>query len=124
LEEAEKAAATLAQEGVSVTLADARFAKPFDTDLLAELIANHRGLLIVEEGSPGGFSAHVMQYLANEGLLSSHCAVRVAPIADAYIDHDTRGGQLAKAGIDAPALVARARQMLGAAAKDDKNQAS
>ena len=121
LEEAEKAAAILAQEGISVTLADARFAKPFDTELLAQLIANHSGLLIVEEGSPGGFSAHVMQYLANEGLLSSDCAVRVAPIIDAYIDHDTRSGQLAKAGIDASALVQRAKQMLSAPDKHDKS---
>jgi len=62
-----------------------------------------------------------MQYLANEGLLSSGCAVRVAPIADAYIDHDTRAGQLKKAGIDAAALVVRAKQMLGASAMRDKN---
>ena len=121
LEEAEKAATMLAQQGISVTLADARFAKPFDTELLTKLVTSHSGLLIVEEGSPGGFSAHVMQYLANEGLLSSDCAVRVAPIADAYIDHDTRAGQLKKAGIDAAALVVRAKEMLGASAMRDKN---
>ena len=104
-----------------MTLADARFAKPFDTELVTKLVTSHSGLLIVEEGSPGGFSAHVMQYLANEGLLSADCAVRVAPIADRYIDHDTRAGQLAKAGIDASALVARAKQILGSSAKRDKD---
>lgn len=115
LDEAKKAADILAKDGLSVTLADARFAKPFDTDMIAGLIRDHKALLIVEEGSRGGFSAHVLQYLANAGLLSSDCAVRVAPIADAYIDHDTRPGQLAKAGIDAPALVAHINEMLPAA---------
>lgn len=115
LDEAKKAADILAKDGLSVTLADARFAKPFDTDMIAGLIRDHKALLIVEEGSRGGFSAHVLQYLANAGLLSSDCAVRVAPIADAYIDHDTRPGQLAKAGIDAPALVAHINEILPAA---------
>ncbi|MGC6536035.1 MAG: 1-deoxy-D-xylulose-5-phosphate synthase [Candidatus Puniceispirillaceae bacterium] len=105
IEEAEIAAKQLAQNGLSVTLADARFAKPFDKKMLADLIASHQMLLIVEEGSPGGFSAHIMQYLANEGLLSSDCAIRVAMIADAYIDHNDRAGQLAEAGIDANAIV-------------------
>ena len=105
LEEAEIAAKQLAQNGLSVTLADARFAKPFDKKMLADLIASHQMLLIVEEGSPGGFSAHIMQYLANEGLLSSDCAIRVAMITDAYIDHNDRAGQLAEAGIDANAIV-------------------
>ena len=112
LDEAHKAAATLQAQGVSVTLADARFAKPFDKDMIASLIANHRALLIVEEGSPGGFSAHVLQYLANAGLLSSDCAIRVAPIADSYIDHDSRPGQLAKAGIDAASLVRHIEEMI------------
>ena len=112
LDEAHKAAATLQAQGVSVTLADARFAKPFDKDMIASLIANHRALLIVEEGSPGGFSAHVLQYLANAGLLSSDCAIRVAPIADSYIDHDSRPGQLAKAGIDAASLVQHIEEMV------------
>ena len=112
LDEAHKAAATLQAQGVSVTLADARFAKPFDKDMIASLIANHRALLIVEEGSPGGFSAHVLQYLANAGLLSSDCAIRVAPIADSYIDHDSRPGQLAKAGIDAASLVQHIEEMI------------
>ena len=120
LDEAQKAATQLSAKGVSVTLADARFAKPFDKDMIAKLVQNHRALLIVEEGSPGGFSAHVLQYLANAGLLSSDCAIRVAPIADAYIDHDSRPGQLAKAGIDAPALVTHIEEMV--AIKTPKKQ--
>ena len=112
LEETEKAAAILAEEGVSVTLADARFAKPFDKELVADLVRSHKGLLIVEEGSPGGFSAHLLQYMANEGLLLQGGDIKVATIADDYIDHDTRQGQLKKAGIDANALVGYVRAMV------------
>ena len=122
LDEAQKAATQLSAKGVSVTLADARFAKPFDKDMIAKLVQNHRALLIVEEGSPGGFSAHVLQYLANAGLLSSDCAIRVAPIADAYIDHDSRPGQLAKAGIDAPALVTHIEEMVAIKTPKKKSQ--
>ena len=115
LEEAEKAGALLEAEGYSVTIADARFAKPLDKDLIRQLISDHDALLIVEEASPGGFSAHLMQYCANEGLLSSDCKVRIAHIADDYIDHDSRPGQLAKAGIDAAALVEKAKSILPSA---------
>jgi len=115
LEEAEKAGALLEAEGYSVTIADARFAKPLDKDLIRQLISDHDALLVVEEASPGGFSAHLMQYCANEGLLSSDCKIRIAHIADDYIDHDSRPGQLAKAGIDAAALVEKAKSILPSA---------
>ena len=112
LEESEKAAMRLADEGISVTLADARFAKPFDKALVRELVTSHKGVLIVEESSPGGFSAHLLQYMANEGLLMQGCDIKVAQIADDYIDHDTRQGQLQKAGIDAASLVGYVRSMV------------
>ena len=112
LEESEKAAMRLAEEGISVTLADARFAKPFDKALVRELVTSHKGVLIVEEGSPGGFSAHLLQYMANDGLLMQGCDIKVAQIADDYIDHDTRQGQLQKAGIDADSLVGYVRSMV------------
>ena len=115
LEEAEKAAAQLESEGISVTIADARFAKPFDRALVTKLIETHKALLIVEESSPGGFSAHLLQFAANEGLLQKGCEIRVATIADDYIDHAGRPGQLAMAGIDAAHLVALAKDMLGKA---------
>ena len=111
IEETEKAARQLEEEGLSVTLADARFAKPFDQEMIKDLVQQHQALVIVEEGSGGGFASHVMTFLANEGLLSVGCDIRVAQIKDAYIDHDSRPGQLAKAGIDAAALVALAHEM-------------
>ena len=122
LEEAEKAADILSQQGVSVTLADARFAKPIDTELLDQLVADHKALLIVEESSPGGFSAHAMQYLANAGLCNRECEIRIAAMADAYIDHAGRVDQLKMAGIDADALVELASQILPSTQKTAKNK--
>ena len=122
LEEAMKAAQKLAEQGVSVTLADARFAKPIDTDLLDYLIANHKALLIVEESSPGGFSAHAMQYLVNQGLCNAGCEIRIAAMADSYIDHAGRSDQLAMAGIDADALIQLAEQILPSQQKAAKNK--
>ena len=122
LEEAEKAANILSQQGVSVTVADARFAKPIDTELLDQLVADHKALLIVEESSPGGFSAHAMQYLANAGLCNRECEIRIAAMADAYIDHAGRADQLKMAGIDADALVELASQILPSTQKTVKNK--
>ena len=122
LEEAEKAANILSQQGVSVTVADARFAKPIDTELLDQLVADHKALLIVEESSPGGFSAHAMQYLANAGLCNQDCAIRIAAMADSYIDHAGRVDQLKMAGIDADALVELASQILPSTQKTAKNK--
>ena len=122
LEEAMKAAQKLAEQGVSVTLADARFAKPIDTELLDYLIANHKALLIVEESSPGGFSAHAMQYLVNQGLCNAGCEIRIAAMADSYIDHAGRSDQLAMAGIDADALIQLAEQILPSQQKAAKNK--
>ena len=122
LEEAEKTAQRLAKQGISVTLADARFAKPIDTALLDYLVANHKALLIVEESSPGGFSAHAMQYLVNQGLCNAGCEIRIAAMADSYIDHAGRADQLAMAGIDADALMQLAEQILPSLQRAAKKQ--
>ena len=122
LEEVEKTAKKLEANGVSVTIADARFAKPIDKDLLEHLVAHHQALLIVEESSPGGFSAHAMQYLVNAGLCNQGCEIRVAAMADNYIDHAGRADQLAMAGIDAEALFERAVQILPSLQKTAKNK--
>ncbi|MGB2468343.1 MAG: 1-deoxy-D-xylulose-5-phosphate synthase, partial [Candidatus Puniceispirillaceae bacterium] len=98
------AAEKLAADGVQITVADARFAKPLDTGLLAELAQNHKYLLIVEEGSPGGFAAHAINYLANHGHLDDGCRVRSVTLPDMFIDHDSQEGQLADAGLDAAGI--------------------
>ncbi|MGA0911602.1 MAG: 1-deoxy-D-xylulose-5-phosphate synthase [Candidatus Puniceispirillaceae bacterium] len=106
------AADRLVAEGVRVTVADARFAKPLDTDLIDQLATQHKTLIIVEEGSPGGFSAHVMSYLANEGHLDGGLKARALTLPDAFIDHDSQQGQLAMAGLDADGVYAAATKIM------------
>jgi len=106
------AADRLVAEGVRVTVADARFAKPLDTDLIDQLATQHKALIIVEEGSPGGFSAHVMSYLANEGHLDGGLKARALTLPDAFIDHDSQQGQLAMAGLDADGVYAAATKIM------------
>jgi 1-deoxy-D-xylulose-5-phosphate synthase len=113
---AEEVADRLADDGISVTLADARFAKPFDTEMLRSLASTHQAMLIIEEGSSGGFSALVMQFLANEGLLDKGLRVRVATLPDSFIDHAERGRQLCLCGLDAKTLYERATALCATAA--------
>jgi len=101
-----EAAEKMAADGVNLTVADARFAKPLDCDLLAALATSHTHILIVEEGSPGGFAAHAINYLANHGYLDHGCRVRSLTLPDVFIDHDSQDGQLASAGLDAAGILA------------------
>ena len=109
------AAAEEVHGGEGFTIADARFAKPLDTALLDELATGHDRLLIVEENSPGGFSAHVLQYLANAGHLDGALAVRCLSLPDRMLDHDSQSGQLALAGLDRAGIAAALTAMTGAA---------
>ena len=101
-----EAAEKMAAGGINITVADARFAKPLDGDLLAALATSHKHILIVEEGSPGGFAAHTINYLANHGYLDHGCRVRSLTLPDVFIDHDSQDGQLASAGLDAAGILA------------------
>lgn len=114
------AAEKLAADGVQITVADARFAKPLDAGLLAELAQNHKYLLIVEEGSPGGFAAHAINYLANHGHLDDGCRVRSVTLPDMFIDHDSQEGQLAGAGLDAAGILHSLKSLSIAAGLDKK----
>jgi 1-deoxy-D-xylulose-5-phosphate synthase len=89
LGECMKAADLLTAVGVSATIADARFMKPLDTDLIRQLVRNHEVLVTVEEGSVGGFGSHVLEYLVGDGLLDRGRIVRTMRLPDAFIDHDT-----------------------------------
>ncbi len=106
------AANDMTADGASPTLADARFAKPLDTELLDQLASTHDSLLIVEENSPGGFSAHVLQYLANAGHLDQGLRVRALSIPDEFIDHDSQAGQLAYCGLDRNGILAAAQTLV------------
>ncbi len=108
-----KAADELAAHGLSTTVADARFAKPLDVDLLLRLAREHEVLLTIEEGSIGGFGAFVMHTLAEHGVLDRGLKVRSMVLPDLFIDQDTPTAMYAKAGLDAKGIVAKAFEALG-----------
>lgn len=108
-----KAADELAALGLSTTLADARFAKPLDVDLLLRLAREHEVLLTIEEGAIGGFGAHVLQTLAEHGVLDSGLKVRCMVLPDVFLDQDTPAAMYAKAGLDARGIVAKTFEALG-----------
>ena len=113
LAEALKAAEELAARGLSTTVADARFAKPLDRELILSLAAKHELLITVEEGSVGGFGAHVMALLADEGALDSGLKIRTMTLPDRYQEHDKPERMYAAAGLDAKGIVAKALSALG-----------
>ena len=100
------AAEDLAAKGLSATVADARFAKPLDTDLIRRLAREHEVLITIEEGSVGGFASQVLQYLASNGLLDHGLKVRPMILPDRFIDHAAPAKQYEQAGLNAPAIVA------------------
>jgi 1-deoxy-D-xylulose-5-phosphate synthase len=116
LKECLKAADDLAGQGISVTVADARFAKPLDTDLVLRLARSHEVLLTVEEGSVGGFGSHVLELLSQKGLLDQGMKVRTLVLPDIFVDHDTPAGQYASIGLDAKGIAAQALHALGRSA--------
>jgi 1-deoxy-D-xylulose-5-phosphate synthase len=116
LAEALKAADDLAARGLSTTVADARFAKPIDRDLVLSLAASHELLIAVEEGSVGGFGSHVMSLLAEAGALDAGLKVRAMTLPDAFQAQDKTERLYAAAGLDAKAIVAKALSVFGAGA--------
>jgi 1-deoxy-D-xylulose-5-phosphate synthase len=107
------AADKLSAYGLSTTVADARFAKPLDHDLIRRLVREHEVLITVEEGAIGGFAAHVMQYLALEGLLDRGLKLRPLTLPDFFIDQDSPEKMYEVAGLDAKSIVATALNALG-----------
>ncbi len=105
LAECLKAADQLAALGLSTTVADARFAKPLDTQLIGRLAREHEVLITVEEGSIGGFGSFVLHYLATAGLLDHGLKVRPLVLPDVFLDHDKPEVMYALAGLDATAIV-------------------
>jgi 1-deoxy-D-xylulose-5-phosphate synthase len=113
LAECLKAADMLAAQGLSATVADARFAKPLDTDLLLRLAKEHEVLIAVEEGAIGGFGAFVMQTLAENGALDRGLRVRCMVLPDRFIDQGSPAAMYASAGLDAKGIVAKVFEALG-----------
>jgi 1-deoxy-D-xylulose-5-phosphate synthase len=113
LQESLKAADQLAAMGLSTTVADARFARPLDSDLLRQLALNHEVVVTVEEGSSGGFGAIVLHYLAEHGHFPSGLKVRSMVLPDVFIDHDKPEKMYDRAGLNAPGIVATVLGALG-----------
>ena len=119
LAECSKAARELATFGLSTTVADARFAKPLDVDLVLRLAREHEVLITVEEGSIGGFGSYVLQALADHGALDSGLKVRSMVLPDIFIDQDSPAAMYAKAGLDSAGIVAKVFDALGRDARTE-----
>ncbi|MBU3730823.1 MAG: 1-deoxy-D-xylulose-5-phosphate synthase [Beijerinckiaceae bacterium] len=122
LQEALKAADILASKGLPATVADARFAKPIDTDLVEKLARTHEVLITIEEGSVGGFGSFVMQHLAEAGLLDKGLKIRSMVLPDTYIEHDKPERMYAEAGLDANGIVTKVMEALGRDAAEAKSR--
>ncbi len=113
LAECTKAARELATFGLSTTVADARFAKPLDVDLVLRLAREHEVLITVEEGAIGGFGSYVFQTLAEHGVLDSGLKIRSMVLPDIFQDQDSPAAMYAKAGLDSAGIVAKVFDALG-----------
>ena len=113
LGDALKAADMLAARGLSTTVADARFAKPLDKDMILQLARHHECLITVEEGAVGGFGAFVLHYLAGEGALDAGLKIRTLVLPDRFQDQDSQANQYAEAGLDAAGITLTALQAFG-----------
>jgi 1-deoxy-D-xylulose-5-phosphate synthase len=108
-----RAARLIAERGLSVTVADARFAKPLDHALIRQLLRHHKALVTIEEGAQGGFGAMVLHDLANDGLLDGRCQVRTMTLPDRFIDQAAPDVMYADAGLSATDIAATAMQAAG-----------
>ena len=114
------AAEELEANGVSTTVADARFAKPLDHDLIRQLARHHKALITVEQGAKGGFGAMVLHDLANQGAFDRGLAVRTMTLPDRFIDHASPAAMYAEAGLTAVDIAATAMEAAGVVHKLDK----
>ncbi len=108
-----KAADEFGALGLSTTVADARFAKPLDVDLILRLAREHEVLITIEEGAIGGFGTYVLQSLAEHGVLDNGLKVRCMVLPDIFIDQDSPAAMYATAGLDAKGIVAKTFEALG-----------
>jgi 1-deoxy-D-xylulose-5-phosphate synthase len=117
LAEALKAAEALETHGLSTTVADARFAKPLDHDLIRQLARHHEVIVTIEEGSRGGFGAFVLHYMSDAGLLDAGLKVRAMTLPDLYQDHDSPAKMYDQARLNAPHIVETVLRALGRSAE-------
>jgi 1-deoxy-D-xylulose-5-phosphate synthase len=113
LQECLKAADQLAAQGLPTAVADARFAKPLDRELVTRLAREHQVLVTIEEGAIGGFGSHVLKFLSDEGLLEGGLKVRTMVLPDMFIDQDNPDAMYRQAGLDAQGIVKTVFAALG-----------
>ncbi|MGB0799190.1 MAG: 1-deoxy-D-xylulose-5-phosphate synthase, partial [Planktomarina sp.] len=113
LAEVEQAAEALVAKGITPTVADARFAKPLDRDMILKLAADHEALITIEEGAVGGFGSHVAQLLADEGVFDTGIKFRSMVLPDCFIDHGSPQQMYAEAGLTAADIEAKVLNTLG-----------
>ncbi len=116
--EAQKARELLAQSGISATIADMRFAKPLDENLILQLVRNHEAVITVEEGARGGFGAQVLHLLAEKGLLDSGLKIRTLTLPDVFQDQDSPEKMYAQAGLNAASIAETARLLVAPKLRD------
>lgn len=120
-----KVADHLLHDNLKITVADARFAKPIDTELLEKLWNEHQKLIIIEEGSAGGFSSHCLHFLSSQDLLIKHNKeIKCLTMPDNFQDHASQNEQLAKAGLDTDGLMRVVSQMLSLSNEKNKSIAN
>jgi 1-deoxy-D-xylulose-5-phosphate synthase len=124
LQEVLLAADELAARGFSTTVADARFAKPLDEDLVRRLAAEHQVLITIEEGAIGGFAAHVLQFLASQDLMESGLKVRPMMLPDRFVNHDSPEKMYELAGLNTHHIVDCALSALGREVREAPQRAS
>ncbi len=120
LPEVHKAAEALAAKGITPTIADARFAKPLDRDMIMNLAANHEALITIEEGAVGGFGSHVAQLLAEEGVFDRGLKFRSMVLPDTFIDQASPADMYEVAAMNAPQIEAKVLEVLGVASIGEK----
>ncbi|MBD3786561.1 MAG: 1-deoxy-D-xylulose-5-phosphate synthase [Sphingomonadales bacterium] len=115
LAEVLKAREALAARSLAPTVADARFVKPLDTDLILRLVAEHEALICIEEGAVGGFGSHVAQFLSEQGVFDRGFKFRSMVLPDTFIDHASPEDMYRTAGMDAPQIEAKVLDLMGVA---------
>ncbi|MBY6056488.1 1-deoxy-D-xylulose-5-phosphate synthase [Leisingera daeponensis] len=120
LGEVRKAAEALSAKGITPTIADARFAKPLDRDLILQLAADHEALITIEEGAVGGFGSHVAQLLSEEGVFDSGLKYRSMVLPDTFIDQASPADMYETAAMNAPQIEAKVLEVLGVATIGEK----
>uniref|UniRef100_UPI0035690965 transketolase C-terminal domain-containing protein n=1 Tax=Thalassovita aquimarina TaxID=2785917 RepID=UPI0035690965 len=120
LQEVMQASENLAAKGISPTVADARFAKPLDENLILDLAQNHEALITIEEGAIGGFGSHVAQLLAENGVFDSGLKFRSMVLPDIFIDQASPAAMYDVAGLNTPDIEAKVLEVLGIATIGEK----